>query len=281
MSTSADQAKSDNIQRVREQASAARARQAASARRGKAAKSLGIVLGAALVLTGIIALAVFGPQWFGNDSKAQVEVSGTTGVVNSSGERVQAQIVAKADEPFIAVGDENAPATIDYWFDFSCPHCRDYHTAVGPAMADAIASGQLKVNFRTVQVVHPFGRLAGAALLSVAKHQPERYFDVMEGLYDIEMQPQTQFTMEDYATAVQGMGITDEATLNSIRSGEFTGTVDKNTKDALANGLKGTPAVAVDGTFLDELPDQAALAKIITDHGGDASKVPALQNQQA
>lgn len=264
----------EHIRIRREEEKRLRLEREAAERRGRQLKALGIVLGALVVIGGIVALAIFGPTWFGPKA-AQFTANGTVPVTTSEGDEVEVPITSQDGGAAIQVGQPDAPVTIDYWYDFSCPHCIDYHLATSQTIHDLAASGQAKINFRPIHIVAPYGQEAGAALLSVVQHQPESFFAVYDGLFLIPAQEQQTWGPAEYADAMGQFGVTDETILAEIRAGTMKPTVEQNTEKATGkDGIKGTPAVAVNGQIQSTLPDGPGFLQLVADNGGDLAQVP-------
>lgn len=264
----------EHIRRLREEANAIRLRQEAERRRSRTMKAIAIIAGSAVVIAGIVWLAVFGPSVFGPKAP-EFTTDGTIQVTGSDGSAHEVPIRAADAGSSIVVGDPEAPVTIDYWFDFSCPHCIDYHHATAQTFHDLVASGQAQVKYHPIHIVAPFGRQAGAALLSATKHQPETFFAVYDGLYLIPATDQRSWGPADYADIMGEFGVTDQAALDEIRAGTYLPTVDAHTTQAMTkDGVKGTPTVAVNGQIQDGLPDSAGLIALVGEHGGDVTQLP-------
>lgn len=263
----------EHIRRRREEENRLRLEREAAARRARMLKGLGLVLGAIVVIGGIVALAVFGPTWFGTKAP-EFETSGTVSVTQSDGTEVEVPITSADGGAAIQVGQADAPVTIDYWYDFSCPHCVQYHQATAQTLHDLAASGQAKINFRGVNIVAPYGLEAGAALLSAVKAQPEQFFAVYDGLFTIDAATQQSWGPAEYADVMGQFGVTDEAALAEIRAGTMKPAVAAySTKATGKDGISGTPSLAVNGQLLETLPDSAAILQLVADNGGDLSLV--------
>lgn len=264
----------DHIRQRREEENRLRLEREARERRNRLVKSLGIVGAAVIAVAGVVALVVFGPSWFG-PAAAKVETDGTVQITQSDGAVVDVPISSVDDGAAIQVGRADAPVTLDFWFDFSCPHCIEYHVATAQTMHDLAASGQAKINFRPVNIVAPYGLEAGAALLSAVQHQPDRFFAVYDGLFLIDAQTQQGWGAADYADVMGQFGVTDESALAEIRAGAMRPTIQTLTNRALKqDGLKGTPALAVNGQIQGTLPDAQGLIDMVAANGADPAQIP-------
>lgn len=240
----------DRIRRLREEANQLRKQEEARKRRSRLMTQIGIVVGA-LVVVGLIAtLVIMGPRWFGN--QVTPEASGEVSVTTTEGEEKKVPI--SVGENGVTVGQPDAPNTIDYYFDFSCPHCLDYHKVMDPLYKDVIASGEAKVNYHSIRYVAEYGQYAASALYSAISTDPSKYYQLVDTLFDIPAQTQMQFQRESYVEVVKGEGFTDEAVAESVKKGEYSWFVSDATEKARVSGVKGTPAVSVNGKLYETLP---------------------------
>lgn len=263
----------EHIRRLREEANEIRRKQEAEAKRKRLGAIIGISTLAVAVVAAIVVMVIFGPQWFG--PKAQnVNGSGTLTVAGSDGKSAEMPVSIIEDGVATQVGKPEAPVTIDYYYDFSCPHCVDYHGIMDPTMKDLILAGEAKVNYRVVNIVAPYGKEAAAALLAVMAHQPELYYTVADGLFEIPAQEQMNWTSNNYAQRLAAFGVTDSNIITEVSSGTYRSKVESNTQIARDNGLKGTPSLAVNGQMQEKLPDPAGLIALVGANGGDVSSIP-------
>ena len=242
----------DHIRRLREEANTIRKQEQAKRRRNRVLAQLGIIVGSLVVIGAIVVLVVFGPGWF--NPKPPFQAAGTVKVTSTvTGAAVDTPISTTA-RGGVMVGDPAAPVTISYWYDYSCPHCIEYHTAVGPAYTDLIATGQVRVEYLPINYVAPYGAQAAAAVLAVVAHQPELYFTVSDGLYTVPAQTQSSWTGPDYGSIMGQFGVTNAEAIAAVNEGTYLRTVADSTKQARADKVPGTPAVAVNGQLLPEIP---------------------------
>lgn len=263
----------EHIRRLREEANEIRRKQEAEAKRKRLGAIIGISTLAVAVVAAIVVMVIFGPQWFGPKA-ANVNGSGTVAVAGSDGKSAEMPVSMIEDGVATQVGKPEAPVTIDYYYDFSCPHCVDYHGIMDPTMKDLILAGEAKVNYRVVNIVAPYGKEAAAALLAVMAHQPELYYTVADGLLEIPAQEQMNWTSNNYAQRLAAFGVTDSNIITEVSSGKYHSKVESNTQIARDNGLKGTPSLAVNGQMQEKLPDPAGLIALVGANGGDVSSIP-------
>lgn len=265
----------DHIRRLREEANAIRKQEQAKRRRNKILAQVGTIVGAIVVIGAIVGLVVWGPQWF--NPRPPFEAASTVSVTSSATGEAREVPISTTERGGIMVGEADAPVTFDYWYDYSCPHCVEYHAAVGQSYLDLIATGQVRVEYLPINYVAPYGAQAGAAVLSVVQQQPELYFTVSDGLFAIPAQTQSSWTGPDYAAIMSTFGVTNEQAITDISDGTYLRIITDATRDARSGGVNGTPSIGVNGTLLDTIPTADELYTIATDNGAavTAPTIPA------
>lgn len=257
----------DHIRRLREEANAIRKQEQAKRRRNRMLAQIGIIVGAVVVIGGIVALVVFGPQWLNPRPDFEAAPGSTTGVTSTVTGEVTNQPITTTARGGIMVGAPDAPVDFTYWYDYSCPHCVQYHAATASTYQDLIATGQVKVEYIPINYVAPFGAQAGAAVLATVQHQPELYFAVSDGLFSIPAETQSSWTGPDYASILPQFGVTSEEAIAQTNEGAFLGVISDSTKEARSGGVAGTPSIAVNGQMQAEIPSGAALYDVAIANG--------------
>lgn len=241
----------DRIRQLREEANALRKKEEARKRRSRMFAQLGIVAGAVVVIAAIVLLVVMGPKWFSNQIAPSAE--GEVELTNSAGEAVSLPIRVEEDGG-VVVGSDDAPAKLDYYFDFSCPHCQDYHTAMESSYEQVLADGDVQVTYHMIRFVQDYGQYAGSAVAGVISADPSLFYTVMSGIFSVPAETQVTWGYSDYASYVQTLGFTDEEVIQNIADGNYGGWISDNTERAREDGISGTPSVGVNGTLLETVP---------------------------
>ncbi|SJM54566.1 thioredoxin domain-containing protein [Gulosibacter sp. 10] len=243
----------EHIRKLREEANALRQKEEARRRRNRMLTQVGIVIGAVVVIGAIVLLVVMGPKWFGNQRTP--ESSGMIEVTDSEGQPVEVPITVSNDG--ILVGEEDAPDVIDYYFDFSCPHCAEYHAVVDEDIKTLIADGEVQVNYHMIRFVAEYGLLAGATTAAVIEYQPELFYTVMDGLFAVPAEQQTGWSYDDYSQHLATLGVTSTEAIEDTANGEFSWWLSDRTDQARKDGIPGTPTIMIDGEIQEQLPVSA------------------------
>lgn len=164
--------------------------------------------------------------------------------------------VAEADSP--AKGPAKAPITIIEFSDFECPFC----SRVNPALEEAMSTygDQVRVVFRQFPLnIHP--RAQKAAEASLCAHDQGKFWQ----LHDLMFADQRKLEVADLKAKAASLGV-DQAKFDScLDSGKYASKVAADLRDGQAAGVTGTPALFVNGRFINGAVPFSELAKVIDD----------------
>lgn len=249
----------EQIRRLREEANALREQAEAKKRRQRMVAQIGTVIAALAIIGIIVFVTVMAPQWFGNRNTP--EATGTVSVASAEGEPSEVPIEINGDG--ITVGKAEAPDTIDYYVDFSCPHCRDYHLAMDSTYQGLIAEGKIKVNYHFIRYVDDYGMRAGGAMAAAVKADPASFYSIVDSLFEVDAQTQVGWSEADYAAHLQSLGITNPEVIEAVNGGDYNWWIMDRSNAARSAGVKGTPSVALNGTVLQNLPTPETLGPLL------------------
>lgn len=212
---------------ARERVRAMREEQARKERRREQMMRFGII-GAVLIAVAIIGIAIATTRGSSDPVDPDAQPAGVT---ESGGGVSVAEPVADAP-------------TLEVWFDFSCPHCRDFETANGAFLSELAGAGDANVVYRPVTFV---GQLASvkatnAWACSLDEGLGEEY---MDALYSI----QGNFTDNQLLSAAEGVGLSGDAFESCVEDGAYEGWVDASHSLGVNEfGVNSTPTIfVVDG----------------------------------
>ncbi|MFS3127828.1 DsbA family protein [Nocardioides sp. Bht2] len=155
--------------------------------------------------------------------------------------------VALVDEFGMGVGDPKAPAKIEIFEDFQCPHCRDLEEVMRQDLLDVALSGKAFVVYRPMAFLNEYSVQAMNALGVV--------LDSGDGtaalaLHDtlFAKQPSGSIPSQDwFVEQAVAAGANKSAVAGGIKGLEFKQWVVNATDEASKRGVTGTPTVFVDG----------------------------------
>jgi protein-disulfide isomerase len=176
-----------------------------------------------------------------------------------------ARILLDVDRVQVAEGDGSpakgpvgAPVTLIEFSDFECPFC----SRVVPAVDQAIATygDQVRVVFRQFPLnIHP--RAPKAAEASLCAADQGKFWE----MHDAMFAAQRELAVEQLKARAAGLGL-DAAQFDScLDSGKHAAKVAADMADGQKAGVSGTPAIFVNGRFINGAVPFETLAKVIDD----------------
>jgi protein-disulfide isomerase len=227
---------------------------AAAARRRRILIQVGVVGAVAVLVIGIITTAAL----IGRRSASQ---AGAAPVVDTTVTVGGAQVPFAVDGSAIRLGPADAPARVDLWVDYSCPHCQEYEAANGPVLEQLVARGDVSVSYHNVQFVSRYGATAGSAAACVAVEDPQRWPAFNAALY-ANHGPQTDgWPTSRFRDFAQSQGISPAA-LDCIGQDRYTGWITDNTAAAADADVEGTPTLQLNGTTVPTVGGQELVARV-------------------
>jgi protein-disulfide isomerase len=165
--------------------------------------------------------------------------------------------VAEAGSPSKG-GPVGSPITIIEFSDFQCPFC----SRVNPALAQAkeIYGDKMRVVFRQFPLnIHPLAPKAAEAALCA--NEQGKFWE----MHDVLFADQQKLTVPDLKAAAQTLGL-DAAKFDScLDGGKMAEVVARDMADGQKAGVSGTPALFVNGRFINGAVPFEELAKVIND----------------
>ena len=160
--------------------------------------------------------------------------------------------------------DSDDPVQVVIFQDFECVHCADFETENGDAIEEAVASGDITLEYRNLNFLDratptDYSSRAAAAAYEVGNQiSSEQYLAFVEEVF-----------------THQGTGGLDDEQLVEIATthgADIATALEENTwrpmvnvvsQESLANGIAGTPTVFIDGERLGNQPFQDALEEAV------------------
>jgi protein-disulfide isomerase len=157
-----------------------------------------------------------------------------------------------------AKGPENAPITIVEFSDFQCPYC----ARLAPTVDQVVANygDKVRVVFRQFPLnFHPFAQKAAEA--SLCAHEQGKFWE----LHDAMFQNQQQLAVENLKAKAAELGLNGEQFNSCVDGGKYAQQVATDLQDGSKAGVSGTPALFVNGRFINGAVPYADVAKVIDD----------------
>lgn len=196
------------------------------------------------------AIIVGGSFIYGNSLKAGGgAVAQVAGGVGGAGEEEDNSPAVKPDEARlldddVILGDPKAPVTFAVFGDFQCPYCSKLYKEVEMGLREEfIAKKIVKMVNRDLPLdsIHPYARRAAEAA-ECARDQG-KYWAYHDMLYE----NQGRIPTMNYADEAGKLGMNKDQFKQCVDSGKYKDEVEKDSKEAVALGLRGTPGVFVNG----------------------------------
>jgi protein-disulfide isomerase len=152
----------------------------------------------------------------------------------------------------LRIGDADAPKEIVIYEDFLCPNCGDLEQMVGDRLDEAVAAGDMSVEYRPMVILDRLGdyseESANAFAVVLDASGPEVAKEFHDRLFDEQPSESGPFpdTDELVDLAVEA-GAEESEVRPGIEDLAFEGWVEAGTDAASQDGINGTPSVLVDG----------------------------------
>jgi len=148
-----------------------------------------------------------------------------------------------------AMGQSNAPVTIEEWADLQCPACRQFAIGTEPQLRTAyIATGKVRFVFHHLAFIGQESIWAGEAVECAGEQN--RFWDLHDRLYAVQGGENSgtfsKANLEKIAGDI-GLGVGFNACLESDR---YLQRVTDDTKAGQAKGVNATPTLFVNGRKL-------------------------------
>lgn len=161
-----------------------------------------------------------------------------------------------------AMGDPDAPVTIEVYADFQCPYCQRFALLVGPQLIDRwVRPGQARLVFRDFAFLGEESRWAAVAgRLAAAQDRFWSYHDLLYS--NLLGENVGSFTPDRLLLMGRMAGLDMDAFIAGLQVPEARttwATIDQEVRDAATTrGVSATPTVFVNGTRIAS-PDQASV----------------------
>jgi len=155
-----------------------------------------------------------------------------------------------------ALGDEDAPVTVEVFEDFACPHCRRFNQEVaGQLKTDYVDTGDIVYQHYDLPIPvdeRVSWRASSAARSVLGQIDHQIFFKYASLLFE----NQSSLGPEVYSELAAEVGVDGETARTAATEERYRETVDADREEARDRGIEGTPAVFVNG---DNLADRGRL----------------------
>ena len=157
-----------------------------------------------------------------------------------------------------AKGPATAPVTIVEFSDFQCPFC----SRINPTLEQVRAKygDKVRIIFRQFPLgMHPQAQKAAEA--SLCANEQGKFWE----MHDHMFQNQQQLAVDALKTKAAEMGMNAESFNSCLDSGKFASQVAKDMEAGSAAGVSGTPALFINGRFINGAVPLEQITEVIDD----------------
>lgn len=161
--------------------------------------------------------------------------------------------IAKGETP-TATEPREGLLNIVTFVDYTCPSCKNFEEAYGPAIDSLVEQGVATLEIRPVAILGPNAVRAANVVACVADGAPEKFLDVHYAMFTAQGGASGS---NAYVDLVRGTGLANPEIESCIRGESFTPWVETATA---RSEIRATPTVVVNGTqwMAQEQPDFTA-----------------------
>jgi protein-disulfide isomerase len=181
-------------------------------------------------------------------------------------ERGGAQAETTSSEGENVLGNPDAPVTVIEYASVTCPHCKAFHEQVFPQLKEQyIDTGKVRFVFRELPT--PPTPLAMAGFLMARCAPPEKYFDVLDLLFEKQIPLveayQARTAREELLKIARPLGISEEQFDACLADDAEIERIRRLGDEGLKEfQVSGTPTFVIDGKSYGAMPLEE-FAKII------------------
>lgn len=176
------------------------------------------------------------------------------------------------DYEYARIGPADATATITYYGSYKCPFCAEFSTGqLQDLISDYVDPGDLAIVYRNLSYFNgqtflgPDAPNAGHAGLAVYNTDPESYLDYHDYVFRNQPPESQQWATADrLAGFARDAGVSDPGVVRTaVEESRYEDALEKTASAAKEAGIRGTPALVIDGTVA--TPGQDPVRDLIDD----------------
>lgn len=147
----------------------------------------------------------------------------------------------------LASGPVDAPVTLVVFSDYQCPFCAAWSQQTLPTMREYVATGDLRIEWRDVNIMSDVSEPAAIAAYAAALQ--DRFWGYHELLFpDGDVRPASELTEDGLVELAEGLGLNLGRFRDDMAAADTLAAIDRNAQEGLSAGVFSTPAFVLDGT---------------------------------
>lgn len=158
-----------------------------------------------------------------------------------------------AELEVITIGEEDAPVTVDLYYDYMCPACGAIEQTHGEDLSALLEDGTARINLRVMNFLDSYSQgtdystRAGNALVTVAHEQPEWVWEFHQALFAHQPSEGTSGLSDDELVEIAtDVGVSEEVAAR-FADLDYDDWVAASDDAATEDRVMSTPTVRIDG----------------------------------
>ena len=171
-----------------------------------------------------------------------------------------------------AKGKVDAPVVMVIYSDFACPYCTQFAQKVEPELADLVAQGTLRVEWRDLAQISPTSPLAAQAGRAAAKQG--KFWEFHDAVYAAaDPKGHPAYTEDSLVDFAKKAGVADLSKFRAdMTAAETVKAVSESTQHVHSIGIQGTPFMIVGETYINGYKDADYMTAVVKSQAAKAKE---------
>ena len=176
-----------------------------------------------------------------------------------------------------AKGKVDAPVVMVVYSDFACPYCTQFAQKVEPELADLVAQGTLRVEWRDLAQISPTSPLAAQAGRAAAKQG--KFWEFHDAVYAAaDPKGHPAYTEDSLVDFAKKAGVADLSKFRTdMTAAETVKAVSESTQHVHSIGIQGTPFMIVGETYINGYKDADYMTAVVKSQAAKAKEAKGAQ----
>ena len=176
-----------------------------------------------------------------------------------------------------AKGKVDAPVVMVVYSDFACPYCTQFAQKVEPELADLVAQGTLRVEWRDLAQISPTSPLAAQAGRAAAKQG--KFWEFHDAVYAAaDPKGHPTYTEDSLVDFAKKAGVADLSKFRTdMTAAETVKAVAESTDHVHSIGIQGTPFMIVGETYINGYQDADYMTSVVKSQAAKAKEAKGAQ----
>ena len=176
-----------------------------------------------------------------------------------------------------AKGKVDAPVVMVVYSDFACPYCTQFAQKVEPELADLVAQGTLRVEWRDLAQISPTSPLAAQAGRAAAKQG--KFWEFHDAVYAAaDPKGHPAYTEDSLVDFAKKAGVADLSKFRTdMTAAETVKAVSESTQHVHSIGIQGTPFMIVGETYINGYKDADYMTSVVKSQAAKAKEAKGAQ----